>query len=149
MKKLLIAGVLGLGLVGCSSVSVKTIPVGTIKQAPQLCIEDNPKVTVPEFNTYLKDAFSRHEINTRLYDKGAVSAECRYKLNYVAYRSWDIAMYLSQIKLDLFEGDKQIAELNWKQGSGAINKWRSTEGKVFDAVDQLLGEAKNKGEAVK
>ena len=58
-------------------------------------------------------------------------------------------MYLSQIKLDLFEGDKQIAELNWKQGSGAINKWRSTEGKVFDAVDQLLGEAKNKGEAVK
>ena len=149
MKKLLLAGVLGLGLVGCSSVSVKTIPVGTIKQAPQLCIEENPKVTVPEFNTYLKDAFSRHEINTRLYDNGAVSDECRYKLSYVAYRSWDIAIYLSQIKLDLFEGDKQIAELNWKQGSGAINKWRSTEGKVFDAVDQLLGEAKNKGEAVK
>ena len=149
MKKILIAGVLGLGLVGCSSVSVKTVPVGTIKQAPQLCIENNPKVTVPEFNTYLKDAFSRHEISTKLYDKGAVAAECRYKLNYVAYRSWGMAIYLSQIKLDLFEGDKQIAELNWKQGSGALNKWRSSEGKVFDAVDQLLGEAKNKGEVVK
>lgn len=149
MKKVFIAGLAGLGLVGCSSINVKTVPVGTIKQAPELCIEDNPKVTVPEFNTYLKEAFLRHDINTRLYEKGTVSAECKYKLNYVAYRSWDIAMYLSQAKLELFEKNNSIAVVNWKQGSGALNKWRSSQGKVYYLVDELLGEAKNKGEMVK
>ena len=149
MKKLLIVGLVGLGSVGCSSISVKTVPVSTIKQEPELCIEDNPKVTVPEFNTYLKEAFLRHDINTKLYEKGAVSASCKYKLNYVAYRSWDLAMYLSLVKLELFEKEDPIAVVNWQQGSGALNKWRSSQGKVYYLVDELLGEAKNKGETVK
>jgi len=149
MKKILIAVLAGVGLVGCSSINVKTVPANTIKQASALCIEDNPKVTVPEFNTYLKEAFLRHEINTRLYDKGTVPADCKYKLNYVAYRSWDLAMYLSKVKLELLEKEDSIAIVNWQQGSGALNKWRSSQGKVYDLVDELLGEAKNKGETVK
>lgn len=140
MKKLFLIGVLGLA--GCSSISVKPVSLSAIKQAPELCIEDNPKVTVPEFNTYLTEAFLSHKVNTRIYDKGTISPECKYKLNYVAYRSWDIAMYLSQVKLEMFEQDKLIAEVNWKQGSGALNKWRSTKGKVDDLVGELLGEAK-------
>lgn len=138
-------GVLGFGLVGCSSITVKPTSVSTLQQSP-LCIEDNPKVTVPNFNDYLKDAFQRHQIKAEIYDKNRLPESCAYKLNYVAYRSWDLAMYLSQIKLDLFKGDEQIAEVDWKQGSGAINKWRNSEGKVFDAVDQLVGEAKKTGE---
>lgn len=140
MKKLFLIGVLGLA--GCSSISVKPVSVSAIKQAPELCVEENPKVTVPEFNTYLTEAFLNHKIGTRFYKSGEVPSTCIYKLNYVAYRSWDIAMYLSQVKLEMFEQDKLIAEVNWKQGSGALNKWRSTKGKVDDLVGELLGEAK-------
>lgn len=145
MKKILLIGALGFGVVGCSSIVVKPTSVSTLQQSP-LCIEDNPKVTVPNFNDYLKDAFQRHQIKTQIYDKNDLPESCRYKLNYVAYRSWDISLYLSQIKLDLFEGNEKIAEVDWKQGSGAINKWRNSESKVFDAVDQLVGEAKKSKE---
>ncbi|MNI96349.1 hypothetical protein D3C73_1547730 [compost metagenome] len=58
-------------------------------------------------------------------------------------------MYLSQVKLELFEKEDSIAVVNWQQGSGALNKWRSSQGKVYYLVDELLGEAKNKGETVK
>lgn len=142
MKKIALFGVVFIGLLsGCSSISVKPMSATALQQAP-LCVEDNPKVTVPEFNDYLENAFQRHQIKTKFYDKNHLPESCDYKLNYVAYRSWDLAMYLSQIKLDLFKGDEQVAEVDWKQGSGAINKWRNSEGKVFDAVDQLLGEPK-------
>ncbi len=148
MKKILLLVVIS-GLVGCSSIRVKPVALNTMKQASELCIENNPKVTVPEFNTYLTEAFLTHKINTRFYDKGAVSPDCQYKLNYIAYRSWDIAMYLSQVKLEMFEQDKLIAEVNWKQGSGALNKWRSTKGKVDDLVGELLGEVKTNKNTVK
>lgn len=145
MKKILLVGILGFGLIGCSSIAVKPTSVSTLQKSP-VCIEDNPKVIVPNFNDYLEDAFQRHQIKTRIYDKNQLPESCEYKLNYVAYRSWDLAMYLSQIKLDLFKGEEQIAEVDWKQGSGAINKWRNSESKVFDAVDELLGEAKKNKE---
>lgn len=141
MRKIVLLGVGALMLGGCSSISVKPTSVSAL-QAKPLCIEDNPKVTVPGFNDYLTDAFKRHQISTQFYDKNHLPDSCEYKLHYVAYRSWDLAMYLSQIKLDLFKGDENVAEVDWKQGGGAINKWRSSEGKVFDAVDQLVGEAK-------
>lgn len=142
MKNLVVLGFLGIGLVGCSSISVKPVSVNTLKQAPLLCIEDNPKVTVQDFNKYLAEAFLDHGIKTKLFDKGAISSDCTYKLNYVAYRSWDLAVYLSKVDLQMFERENLIAEVNWTQGSGAINKWRNTKGKVDDLVSELLGEAK-------
>lgn len=142
MKKIALLGLGVLVLSGCSSIAVKPVAVNALQQSNPLCIEDNPKVTVPEFNTYLRDGFKRHNIKTRLLDKGSSFDSCDYKLNYVAYRSWDLAMYLSQIKLELSQGSEVVAEVDWKQGSGAINKWRSSEGKVFDAVDQLVGQPK-------
>lgn len=139
MKRILMCLVVSIGLSGCGSINVKSLPLTTLNQGQLICIEDNPKVTVPAFDEYLKEAFQRHNIKTRHFDKDKVPETCELKLNYVALRSWDMGTYLSKVKLELLNNkDEQIALVDWRQNDMALNKWRSDQGKVYDLVDRLL-----------
>ncbi|MDN5511167.1 Sbal_3080 family lipoprotein [Acinetobacter sp.] len=143
MKKLLLIGLVGVSLVGCGSMSVKPLSLSNLNQGQLICIEDNPKVTVPAFEEYLKEAFGRHNIKTRLFANGTVPDTCEYKLNYVALRSWDMGIYLSKVKLELLNSkDEQVALVDWRQNDFALNKWRNDQGKVYDLVDQLIEKKK-------
>lgn len=147
MKKLLVMGVLGLGLAlsGCGSMSVKPVALSAINQGQVICIEDNPKVIVPAFDEYLKEAFDRHGIKTKFYDKDKVPETCEYKLHYLALRSWDMGTYLSKVKLELLDkNESKVALVDWRQNDFALNKWRNDQGKVYDLVDQLVGQKKEK-----
>ena len=140
MKKIFLLTVLG--LVGCGSMAVKPTSVSNLQQANQVCIEDNPKVTVPAFDEYLKEGFARHQIKTKIYDKGSVPDACELTLHYVAFRSWDMGTYLSVVKLELLDkNDDVVGLVDWRQNDFALNKWRSDKGKVYDLVDQLLNKA--------
>ena len=147
MKNLLILCLLGFSLVlsGCGSMNIKSLPLTALNQEKIICIEDNPKVIVPAFDEYLKEAFNKHNIKTRFFEKGKVPETCEYRLNYLALRSWDMGTYLSKVKLELFNNkEEQVGLVDWRQNDFALNKWRSTESKVNDLVDQLLDKAPKK-----
>lgn len=143
MKKILIIGFV-LGLVGCAGNPVKALDTEKLNTLREVCIERNSKVTIPSFENDLERAFIENGIKSRFYADNKPS-DCQNRLTYSAQRSWDMAVYTSVIQLDLYDiNGEQIAKVDWEQNPLALNKWRSTDGKVLDAVNKLLGKPKLK-----
>lgn len=62
-------------------------------------------------------------------------------MTYTALRSWDVVTYLSSAKFILYQDTQQVSEATFHlkgKGGFALNKWRSTETKVNELVDELL-----------
>lgn len=137
----LLAGVLLMGAIGgCTSVQVEPLA-----SAPTfMCIKHNPKVMVSDFVSVLRQGFSRHGIETRLYTGAIPRAECAYLVTYSARRSWDFAPYLSQADVQVLGPDRrQLASAEYHlRGKGGLSmmKWQGTEVKMGPVIDQLLAD---------
>lgn len=145
MKKIALLGLGALVLSGCTTLTANhPVDHGELKTIRNICIEDNPKVIVPNFKEILASSFSRHAITTRVTGQGD-SENCEYLLKYNALRSWDFVTYMTDADLDLQKNGKTISFANFhlKGGGGlAFTKWRSTESKVDMLVNELLGKPK-------
>ena len=123
---------------GCTSVQVDPLV-----SAPHLmCIKHNPKVMVSDFVPVLQQGFSRHGIDTRLYEGAIPRAECSYLVTYSARRSWDFMPYLSQADIQILGPDRRklaSAEYHLRaKGGFSMMKWQGTETKMRPVIDQLL-----------
>ncbi|WP_293372005.1 Sbal_3080 family lipoprotein [Nevskia sp.] len=135
-----IIAIVVVALAGCTSVKVR--PLAAEAAVKHVCIQDNPKVTVPDFVTIVRDGFDRHGLSTEIVT-GTPPKNCETLLTYTALRSWDVVTYLSHAELRLERGGRQIgyAEYHLKGGGGfALNKWASTKSKMDPVIDQLLGD---------
>lgn len=129
-------------LSACSSLSVQELPKQHLA-INHICIVDNPKVTITEFVPALQARLNHHGIgNTVINPKD--EGQCTHTLKYVARRSWDFTTYLSEVDLKLFEHQKQIAFVSFKQGSGSLAKWGGTADKLNPLVDKMLGQSQPK-----
>ncbi len=63
----------------------KVTPLDPSLRVRKVCIEDNPKVIVPDFLDIIRDGFSRHGIATEVYS-GEMPEGCDGKLTYTALR---------------------------------------------------------------
>jgi len=127
-------------LSGCTAVSVR--PVEPAAQLKHVCIENNPKVTVPGFLDVIKEGFERHGISTETYS-AATPENCEYTLNYTARRSWDFVPYLSVAELDLRKNGTEIASADYHlrmKGGLSLMKWKGTKSKMDPVIDELLKE---------
>ncbi len=144
MKKLFVLGVLSVSLIGCVSNPAKPMNQADLVKLRTICIEHNVDVSIPSFEDYIVEGLARHGIKSQTY-KGVMPAHCENKLTYVGLRSWDLANYVSVINLKVYDkSDDIVARVDWQQNPMAPNKWRNAKGKVFDAVDMLLGKTKQK-----
>lgn len=128
-----------LALAGCTAVDVRPVSAGTA--LPEVCIERNPQVIVPDFVDVLRDGFARHHVVTRVVEPGA-TAGCGAVLNYTALRSWDFKTYLSHAELRLWQDGRQIGYAEYHlRGKGGLSlaKWAGTREKIDPVIDQLLG----------
>lgn len=141
MKKIILFTLI-VGLVGCVAKPVKPLDANKLSSLREVCIERNSKVTIPSFENDLERAFIENGVKSKFYSD-TKPTECQNRLTYSAQRSWDMAVYTSVIQLDLYDANgEQIAKVDWEQNPLALNKWRSTDGKVLDAVNKLLGKPK-------
>ncbi len=142
MKKLLIAGVLGFGLVGCTSIQINNITGFNPDSIKQVCIVHNPKVIIRDFDKLVEKSFARYNIDSKTVKNNDDLSLCQTTLNYTALRSWDFAPYMVSAQFNLLQNGRQVSEASFRlKGNGglALNKWRSTETKINELVDELLG----------
>jgi hypothetical protein len=138
MRLLTVIVAITIVLAGCTAVTVR--PVDKAAGLKHVCIQDNPKVTVSDFVTVIRDGFDRHGISTEVIS-GSPPANCEYLLTYTALRSWDFSPYLSHAELRIERGGRQVAYAEYHlrgKGGFALTKWAGTKSKMDPVIDELL-----------
>ncbi|MGB9192059.1 MULTISPECIES: Sbal_3080 family lipoprotein [unclassified Acinetobacter] len=141
MKKLLALSALGLAVSGCTSIQVKNNEGFQPKTVKQICVINNPKVTIAGFDDSIVRSFARYNINARIYPENSKPALCETTMNYTALRTWDVVTYMSYAKFTLMKEGQVVSEAEFKlkgKGGLALNKWRSTDTKIDELVDELV-----------
>lgn len=145
MKKLILAGVVGflsLLISGCTSIQVKNNEGFQPQSVKQICVINNPKVTIAGFNDSIVRSFARYNINARIYPENSKPALCETTMKYTALRSWDVVTYMSYAKFTLLKEGRVVSDAEFRlkgKGGFALNKWRSTDIKIDELVDVLVG----------
>lgn len=137
MKSVLVVAA-AVAISGCTSINVRS--VAPSENLQEVCIVDNPKVTVTDFVSVLQDGFSRNNVDTRVVSASQANT-CDVTLTYTALRSWDITTYISHAELRLWRGGRQIGSADYHlngKGGLSLTKWGSTKDKMDPVIDQLL-----------
>jgi hypothetical protein len=159
--KLFVAATVGLLANGCTSVTVK--PLDASYNVKNICIRENPKVTVQEFVPVIVDGLRRHNIESKFIattlDKAQLQDEdigkpdryymeltpvpdtCDFNLTYTARRSWDFVTYLSTADISISDKKSVIANANYHligKGGLSLFKWQSVKTKIDPVMDELL-----------
>jgi len=105
----------------------------------EICIVENPKVRegfLPAMQQALKDNGYRY----RMLSAHASDADCADLLRYVARWSWDLTIYMSYAKLDLFRNGQLAGDALYDatKGGGNLSKFIDAEPKIAEIVGQLL-----------
>lgn len=141
MKKILVVSLIVFAMTGCTSISIKNQNGFKSKDLQQVCVIDNPQVTVPKFNESIVKAFEKHNVQARIYPSNSKPQLCQSIMRYTALRSWDVVTYVSYVKFTLEKDGRILSEAEFRlkgKGGMALNKWRSTDTKVEELVDQLM-----------
>lgn len=128
-----------LALTGCS-ITQTIDPVKT--PVSQVCVLDNPKVLMDEFQPEMQRQIEAKGFPTKVYS-GARPADCSHHLEYTANWQWDMAMYLTYAELSVYDrtGLAGQAIYDARRGSGRLDKFGKTAEKLKPLIDQLFGSA--------
>lgn len=137
--RLLVFSVLLFALTGCSitkSVEPIKAPVS------QVCVLDNPKVLMKEFQPELQRQIEEKGFPTKVYT-GSRPDDCSHHLEYTANWYWDMAMYLTYAEMRVYDlrGLAGKAVYDARRGSGRLDKFGRTAEKIRPLVDELFGSA--------
>ncbi|WP_089604987.1 Sbal_3080 family lipoprotein [Acinetobacter piscicola] len=140
-KKLFTVGIFALTLNACTSIQVKNNDGFQPQSVKQICVIHNSKVTIDGFEQSIIRSFRRYNINARIYPENSKPVMCETTMNYTALRSWDFVTYLTYAKFTLMKQGRIVSEAEFRlkgKGGLALNKWRSTDTKVDELVEQLV-----------
>ena len=138
IKKLSIAFIIAIGILGCTSVKFR--PVDPSVKLSHVCIQENQKVRVSDFLQVLRDGFDRYGITTEVFS-GNTPSNCEYILTYTALQSWDLSPYLSHAEMRIQKEGRQIAYAEYHlkgKGGLSLTKWQDTKTKMDPVIDELL-----------
>jgi hypothetical protein len=121
---------------GCITTDVRSVEE---RKIPEICIHKNAKVR-DGFLTNLEEEIQKKGISTRIYEVNSPPADCSYTMEYTANWNWDIAMYLSYAKIDLYKDGAQVgsAEYDARMAGLMLNKFKGAESKVDPLLDELF-----------
>ncbi|MFW1923707.1 Sbal_3080 family lipoprotein [Acinetobacter geminorum] len=142
MSRILIIAILATIISGCATTSVKQESNFDANQIKKICIENNPKVIVQNFEEIVSDRLQSHNIDTEVFMKGKKPEECEYVLKYTAYQKWDFTMVMNRADLYLYKENNKISSANYTLNMGGFlnpTKYKSNTEKLNPVVDQLIG----------
>lgn len=136
-RVLVLAG-LCLALTGCSI--TQTVDPIKATNVSQVCVLDNPKVLMDDFQGELQRQIQAKGLATKQYSN-ARPADCSHYLEYTANWGWDMAMYLTYAEMRVYdhEGLAGQAVYDARRGGGRLDKFGRTAEKIHPLIDQLFG----------
>lgn len=129
-------------LCACTAIDVK--PISGENKISHICIQENPKVIVRDFLPAIENILDSYLITSDVYS-GRVPGDCEYRMQYVAYKKWDLATYLTDAEVKVYKQDQQIGYgLYHLRGGGGFSlmKWMGSKSKMTPVMDQLFSEVK-------
>ena len=127
-------------MVGCANVTTGQLHAPLEVMPTEVCIIQNPKVTIGEAIPSLQSAFQRRGIKTTVV-RDAASCRSEYRLSYVMQRSWDATTYLGLAELTLYKNGAIVSTAKYKAGSMTLTKWGKTAERIDRTVGKLVGES--------
>lgn len=137
--RLLAPAVLVVALSGCS-ISQTIDPIKT--PVSRVCVHENPKVLMDEFQPELVKQIQEKGFHTKSY-KDQQPIDCSHRLEYTANWAWDMAMYLTYADIRVFDrsGLAGKAIYDARSGGGRLDKFGRTAEKMKPLIDELFGSA--------
>lgn len=139
MKKIIVVPMIAFGLVGCTSVKVSPLPKTEL--IDRICIQRNDAVKVTDLLPVVQQRLQYHKISSEIFS-GEKPDNCRYVMNYTAFRNWDVVPYLTSADFTINREGVMVASANYhlRMGGGfSLMKWRGTEYKINPVIDSLVG----------
>lgn len=106
----------------------------------QVCVLDNPKIFMDDFQPEMQRQIQAKGIATKVYS-GARPSDCSHHLEYTANWQWDMAMYVTYVELRIYDtqGLAGQAIYDARRGGGRLDKFGRTAEKLRPLIDQLFG----------
>ncbi|MDP6531200.1 MAG: Sbal_3080 family lipoprotein [Arenicellales bacterium] len=115
--------------------------------APQaidlICIRENKDVLMEGFLPNLQEEIHRKKILTEVFS-AAPPDYCVYTMTYTANWRWDLAMYLSYARIDLYKNRNPIGEVVFDASFAGLDlrKLASAQSKIDPLLAELLQNAR-------
>ncbi|MFC1815550.1 Sbal_3080 family lipoprotein [Thermodesulfobacteriota bacterium] len=142
-KCVLVAGLAAIALLNGCAIQKVVHPLPPNSAITEVCILENPKVTIPDFLQIVQDGIERNGLRSRVYRE--IPTTCSYVLEYVAFQRWDFTLFMSEAEIKLYHQRELVGSTSYKLptgifGMGGINpeKWNSTKEKLDPLLDELF-----------
>jgi hypothetical protein len=106
-----------------------------------VCIENNPKVKIDHFQEMLINRLESYRIQTQVFNAPFKPNTCKFTLNYDATEDYDLAFFISDATLKLYNSAGQrigLSEYHIYRGSVDATKYQENKIKINRLVDGLL-----------
>ena len=129
-------------ITACSSVTKQTIaPFTETPQENKICVIDNPRVIHVEFLNVYTQALTDQGFKVELLDSAASITDCPLTTTYIAFWGWDLALYLSYVKFDVYmNGIKSGSAVYRLEKPGATNKFINASKKITELTAHIFSE---------
>ena len=132
---------------GCTTPQTAVEPIPAQTPISEICIQENPKVVIPEVLSLIEQAISRHGLRSTTYRD--IPNSCTYVLQYVAFYTWlgkptfkDRG--LGRANIDLYQDKKLIGSARYviprepRDGRADPERAISTKAKLDPLLDELF-----------
>jgi len=125
-------------LYGC--VINKNISPIDAPETAKICVEKNSKVLMDGFHPELISQMNELGIETETYGLERPD-RCNRFMQYTANWTWDLAMYLSYLNIEVYEGNTLIgkAEYDARGGGARLDKFGTTAEIIRPIIKELFG----------
>jgi hypothetical protein len=139
-RRIVLVALAGMTLssLGACTITQEVKPA-TVAADTEVCVIENEAVR-EGFLSELQKSLTANGYRYRMLPSTATTSDCPVTLTYVARWSWDLTLYMSYARLQVFDNGQAAGDAVYDatQGGGNMSKFIDAEPKIRELVTQLL-----------
>lgn len=124
-------------LAGCTI--TQTVNPASVSAGSEVCIVENPEVR-EGFLPVVKQTLINNGYKCRVVPETTSTNDCPVLMTYVGRWQWDLALYMSYARLQVFENGQPAGDALYDStmGGGNMSKFIDADEKIQELVEQLF-----------